>query len=237
MGDDMPPTPRPMANFISSAELAGEGNDVYTTMSQLRRDRFEYRQAMDPMTSRTLSWQVSSLVLGAVLMLAGCGPADDENEKPTRTATSHAGLAADVPSGFNPCNDVPRGVLDSEKLRQKIPNDSNANGGVKWRGCMWVQPNGYAASIQTTNITVDMVRKKKFPDSREFMIGARHAISARQVDDHPEAACTVNVEMKSGSLEFNLTNPASNKATGHLNTCDLARGLAEKVAPAMPAST
>ncbi|CAM4278136.1 hypothetical protein NONI108955_18570 [Nocardia ninae] len=102
---------------------------------------------------------------------------------------------------------------------------------------MWVQPDGYAASIQTTNITVDLVREKKFPDSREFTIGTRHAISTRQVDDHPEAACTVNVEMKGGSLEFNLTNPASNKATGQLNTCDLARGLAEKVAPAMPAST
>ncbi|MFC9435063.1 DUF3558 domain-containing protein [Nocardia sp. NPDC057030] len=193
------------------------------------------------MTSRSISWRGATiLALGASVALAGCGPDNGGNGNPTGStgspSASKSGLAADVPAGFNTCTDIPQSVLDSEKLRQKIPNDTNANGGVKWRGCMWVQPDGYAASIQTTNITVDLVREKKFPDSQEFMIGGRHAISTRQVSDHPEAACTVNVEMKGGSLELNLTNPESNKATGHLNTCDLARSLAEKVAPTMPAS-
>lgn len=170
----------------------------------------------------------------------GCGPDNDGNGKPTGStnapSTSKSGLAADVPAGFNACNDIPQAVLDSEKLLDKTPNDSNANGGIKWRGCLWAQTDGYAASIQTTNITLDMVREKKFPDSQEFTIGSRRAVSTRQIDDHPEAACTVNVEMKGGSLEFNLTNPASSKITGHLNTCDLARELAEKVAPTMPAT-
>ncbi|MFF3226349.1 DUF3558 domain-containing protein [Nocardia suismassiliense] len=192
------------------------------------------------MTSRSLSWKVSGLVLGAVFVLAGCGPADDGDRKPTGStnspATSKTGLAADVPSGFNACNDIPQAVLDSEKLLDKTPNDSNANGGIKWRGCLWAKTDGYAASIQTTNITVDMVQDKKFPDSREFTIGNRRALSTRQIADRPAEACTVNVEMKGGSLELNLTNPASSKATGHLNTCDLARGLAEKIAPAMPAT-
>lgn len=189
------------------------------------------------MTSRSNSWRLATLALGAVFVVAGCGPSNDGDPKPTgSTTTSNSGLAANVPAGFNACTDIPQAVLDSEKLRDKTPNDSNANGGVKWRGCIWAKTDGYAASIQTTNITVDMVRAKKFPDSQEFTIGSRHAISTRQVDDHPEAACTVNVELKGGSLELNLTNPPSGKATGHLNTCDLARGLAEKVASAVPAT-
>ncbi|WP_238815803.1 DUF3558 domain-containing protein [Nocardia brasiliensis] len=174
------------------------------------------------------------LALGAVLVAGGCGPSEDGPGKTSDPSTSKPSLAADVPAGFNPCTDIPQAVLDSDQLKQKIPNDSNANGGIKWRGCMWVKPDGYAASIQTTNITLGMVAEKKFPDTQEFTIGSRRAISTRQVDDHPEAACTVNVEMKGGSLEINLTNPASNRATGHLNTCDLTRSLAEKIAPTIP---
>ncbi|MBF6126952.1 DUF3558 domain-containing protein [Nocardia brasiliensis] len=187
------------------------------------------------MTRRSKSLRVGVLVLGAVFVVGGCGPSDGQ---PTSTGTSGAksSVAADVPADFNPCTDIPQTVLDSDQLKQKIPNDSNANGGIKWRGCMWAKPDAYAASIQTTNITIEMVREKKFPDTQEFTIGSRRAISTRQVDDHPEAACTVNVEMKGGSLELNLTNPASNRATGHLNTCDLTRSLAEKIAPTIPAT-
>ncbi|OCF87395.1 hypothetical protein AW168_25825 [Nocardia brasiliensis] len=188
------------------------------------------------MTRRSKSWRVGVLVLGAVFVVGGCGPSEDGPAKTNGPSTSKATMAADVPSGFDACTDVPQSVLDSEKLLDKTPNDSNANGGIKWRGCLWAKTDGYAASIQTTNITIDMVRDKKFPDSREFDIGSRHAISTRQIDDHPDAACTVNVAMTGGSLELNLTNPPSGKATGHLNTCDLARGLAEKIAPAIPST-
>jgi len=80
-----------------------------------------------------------------------------------------------------------------------------------------------------------MVRSRDLSDMREFAIDGRSAISTRQVDAHPEAACTLNVEMHGGSLEFNLSNPSSSKKTGHLDTCELTRALAEQVVPAIPA--
>ncbi|MEU0876504.1 DUF3558 domain-containing protein [Nocardia brasiliensis] len=193
------------------------------------------------MTRRSKSWRVGVLVLGAVFVVGGCGPSDGDGApaKPREgdsTSSSKPGLAADVPSGYDPCNDIPQGVLDSEQLRSKDKEDANAAGGVKWRGCAWIQTDGYSPTIRTTNITVDMVRDKQFQDAVEFTVNGRRAISTRQNSDHPEAVCSVNVEMKGGSLEVFLSNPPSRKKTGALDTCQLARTLTEKVVPTMPAS-
>jgi hypothetical protein len=186
------------------------------------------------MTS-TSGTQLIVLVISAVVALAGCSSSDNGDQTTEqRSSTSTPSLAPDVPSGYEPCEDVPKSVLDSEKLLDKTPDNSNATGGVKWRGCMWVQTDGYAATIQTTNITVDMVREKNFADVREFTINGRRSISTRQVTERLEAACTINVHMSGGSLEVNLSNPPSNRNTGSLDTCQLARALTEKVVPTMP---
>ncbi|MEV4126702.1 DUF3558 domain-containing protein [Nocardia sp. NPDC049707] len=190
------------------------------------------------MTSRSKSLRLAAIGVGAAVVLAGCGSSDKGNAQPSGGASgssgSTVGLAADVPAGYDPCNDVPQAVLDSEKLRHKEKEDSNASGGIKWRGCIWAQTDGYGARIQTTNITVDAVREKNLPDAHEFTINSRRAISTRQVDEHPQWACTLDVEMKGGSLEFNLSNPPSRKNTGQLDSCELTRALAEKVVPTMP---
>lgn len=187
------------------------------------------------MISGRHSRQLSILAVGVALVLTGCGPADD-GAAPTDASSAKPSIAPDVPAGYDPCTDIPQTVLDSENLRSKDKQDSNASGGIKWHGCAWVQTDGYAPVITTTNITVDMVRDKKFEDTREYTINGRRAISTRQVNEHPDAVCTINVEMKGGSLEFFLSNPPSRKNTGSLDTCALARTLAEKVVPTMPAT-
>ncbi|WP_236566605.1 DUF3558 domain-containing protein [Nocardia sp. CY41] len=175
------------------------------------------------------------LALGAALMLPACDSSTDHAPS-TGAASASPTIAPDVPTGYDPCTDIPQSVLDSENLRSKDKQDSNASGGVKWRGCAWIQTDGYAPVITTTNITVDMVRDKKFTDTREYTLNGRRAISTRQVDEHPDAVCTINVEMRGGSLEIFLSNPPSRKNTGSLDTCALARTLAEKVVPTMPAT-
>ncbi|MET9024123.1 DUF3558 domain-containing protein [Nocardia sp. NPDC004168] len=188
------------------------------------------------MTSGRKSRRLTILALGATLVLPGCDSSTDHAAPTVATSTSPS-IAPDVPTGYDPCTDIPQSVLDSESLRSKDKQDSNASGGVKWRGCAWLQTDGYAPVITTTNITVDMVRDKKFADTREYTINGRRAISTRQVDEHPDAVCTINVEMKGGSLEIFLSNPPSRKNTGSLDTCALARTLAEKVVPTMPATS
>ncbi|MEU2121031.1 DUF3558 domain-containing protein [Nocardia niwae] len=188
------------------------------------------------MTAGRNSRRLIVLAVGTALVLTGCGPADDD-AAPSGGPSVSSTLAPDVPTGYDPCTDIPKSVLDSENLRSKDKQDSNASGGIKWRGCGWVQTDGYAPVISTTNITVDMVRDKKFADTHEFVINGRHAISTRQVEEHPAAVCTINVEMKGGSLEIFLSNPPSNRKTGQLDTCALAKTLAEKVVPTMPSTT
>lgn len=100
---------------------------------------------------------------------------------------------------------------------------------------MFVKTDGYAVDIQTATITVDMVRDKGFPGTVEFTIGDRRAITSQRQKTDTAAACSVTVEMKGGSLEFGLSNPASRQKTGHLDSCELARTLAGKVVPAIPA--
>ncbi|WP_433631419.1 DUF3558 domain-containing protein [Nocardia sp. CA-120079] len=180
----------------------------------------------------------AALAVGAVVLLSGCGSSTDGDAKPVATSTGAGpSLAADAPNSYDPCKDVPQNVLDSEKLHGKDPDNSEASGGVKWRGCAWVRSNGYSVSIRTTNLTIDLIRSRNFPEASEFTINGRRAISTRQFDGpYIKEACTVDVEMKGGSLEFNLNNPPSNRDTGSTDSCVLARGLVEKVVPSLPAT-
>ncbi|MGI5216991.1 DUF3558 domain-containing protein [Nocardia sp. CA-290969] len=170
-----------------------------------------------------------ALVGGAVLALTGC-----ESAPEGEAAESTPAMAPDAPTSYDPCTDIPQGVLDSENLRNKNDDDFSG-GGVKWEGCGWVQPDGYAVGIQTTNLTLQMVRDKGYPGTVEFTISGRKAITSQRQETHTDASCNLNVEINGGSVEFGLSNPPSNRNTGHLDTCALARGLAEKVVPTIPA--
>ncbi|MET8878590.1 DUF3558 domain-containing protein [Nocardia sp. NPDC004604] len=190
------------------------------------------------MISRGKTLLGAALGVGAVVLLSGCGSSTGGDAKPVSTSTSAGpSLAADVPRTYDPCKDVPQDVLDSEKLHNKHTVDDSASGGVRWVGCQWVRSNGYGVSIRTTNLTIDLIRSRNFPETTEFTINGRRAISTRQFDGpYIKEACTVDVEMKGGSLEFNLNNPPSNRDTGSIDSCVLARGLAEKVVPSLPAT-
>ncbi|MFD3506757.1 DUF3558 domain-containing protein [Nocardia sp. NPDC058666] len=180
------------------------------------------------------------MAVGAVLLVAGCESSTDGQAVGLEATTSGQGLAADVPVGFDPCRDIPKSVLDSEGLHKASSNnnaDFDGAGGVKWRGCSWVVSDGYAAGITTTNLTVDKVRSNtKLTVRGEYTIGGRSAVAASRSDNkNPRSVCTLTVAMQGGSLEFSLDNPDSNELTGQRDTCELARGLAEKVVPLLPA--
>ncbi|MFR9751090.1 DUF3558 domain-containing protein [Nocardia sp. 004] len=174
-------------------------------------------------------------VLGVLVLVVGCGSSDMQDDESANEPT----LAERAPSGFDPCTDIPKSVLDSEGLHTaSLSNnaDYNGAGGIEWRGCSWVASNSYAAGITTTNLTVELVRANpKLSIRDEYTIDGRAAIATSRADhDNPRARCTLNVEMRGGSMEFSLSNPDSNRLTGHMDTCVLARGLAEKVVPLIP---
>ncbi|WP_280182956.1 DUF3558 domain-containing protein [Nocardia cyriacigeorgica] len=188
------------------------------------------------------------LAIGAVVLVAaGCGGSTEGEAQPVGstgvtsptggTSAAEGGIAADVPSGFDPCVDIPEDVLASEGLRNRSTSNNSGSNGIKWQGCRWSQPDAYSTTISVTNITVDMVRDNKNRTVRdEYTIAGREAIASHVSDEsEPTSVCTLHVAMKGGSIEFGLNNPASNRQTGHIDTCQLARGLAEKVVPLIPA--
>ncbi|MBF6084495.1 DUF3558 domain-containing protein [Nocardia cyriacigeorgica] len=189
--------------------------------------------------------RVGLLGVGAVLVAAGCSSATDgqatpegASEQGAAVSSTTPALAADVPSGFNPCVDVPMSIIREEDMRPGLGSaDYDGSGGRKWRGCRWMVPDSYAVGITTTNLTVDMVRENKnFTVRWEDTIAGRRAVAVHASDEKdPRSRCILNVEMKGGSLEFSMDNPSSRDKTGHMDTCELARGLAEKVVPHVPA--
>ncbi|MFE3444451.1 DUF3558 domain-containing protein [Nocardia sp. NPDC059180] len=185
-------------------------------------------------------------VAAVMLVVAGCGSSTEGEAEPVgsagvttgagSTSTTEGSIPENAPVGFDPCTDISQDVLDSEGLRNRSNTDSEGSNGLEWRGCGWIQTDGYAPSIRVTNITVDMVRENKGRVVRdEYTIDEREAIASNTDDESdPRSVCTVHVAMNGGSLEFFLDNPSSNKKTGHLDTCQLARTLAEKVVPLIP---
>ncbi|MBF6081817.1 DUF3558 domain-containing protein [Nocardia cyriacigeorgica] len=187
------------------------------------------------------------LAIGAVVLVAGCGGSTDGEAQPVgtveatgsagSTSTTEGSIPENAPSGFDPCVDIPEDVLASEGFRSSSPSDGAGANGIKWQGCRWAQSDAYSASIRVTNITVDMVRDNDARTIRdEYTIAGREAIASNAADeDNPRSVCTLHVAMKGGSLEFLLNNPPSNRKTGQIETCQLARTLAEKVVPHIPA--
>ncbi|MGW5384424.1 DUF3558 domain-containing protein [Nocardia sp. NPDC003963] len=174
--------------------------------------------------------------VGAVLLVAGCGSETGGTASPVTTTTGLP-IAAEAPSSFDPCTDIPQDVLASEDLRPDSL-DSNVDGGqgIKWRGCGYVAPDSYAVGITTTNLTVDVVKgNDEYVIRGEYTVDGRTAVAVNSID-HPEPRrrCLFYVEMAGGSLELSMSNPSSNKKTGHLDSCELSRALAEKVAPLIP---
>jgi hypothetical protein len=189
------------------------------------------------MTSGRNFRRLAILFAGAALALTGCDSSTDGDDAPPASSTAGQSVAAETPTGYDACKDIPQSVLDSEKLRRRNEANSDASGGIKWRGCRYGRTDGYFATITTSNLTVEMTRAKHFPEATEFTVGGREAISTRQFDGpNIKDACTVNVTMQGGSLDINLLNPASNRDTGSVDSCQLARALAEKIVPTIPSN-
>ncbi|MFD4457386.1 DUF3558 domain-containing protein [Nocardia sp. NPDC058480] len=184
---------------------------------------------------------VAPVLVAVAAALLGCeGESTDGGSAPTSALSVNGReLAKDVPTGFDPCADIPTQVITDEKLGSKKSDLTEAPGGVVWKGCDWVYVGGggYAMSVRMTNLTVAMVRDRKLPESNEFTVGGREAIAWRQdAGRSTKDVCDVNVAVRGGSMEINVVNPPSGRDTGHLDSCEIARSLTEKIAPSIPDS-
>ena len=179
--------------------------------------------------------------IGAAAVLAGCNGGGGGTSNVNSSAVSAtATVAPDVPTSFDGCK-LPQSVLDAEQITPP-PNPSNldANGGLKFRGCIWVSHDGdgFSVNARATNMTVQMIEKMSdYKVAEHLAIDGRQAVTYHSVTDTDlRESCLINVEIKGGGVDLLIDNPASNKATCTLDACEIAKKMAGEIVPTLPAS-
>ncbi|MFD5178531.1 DUF3558 domain-containing protein [Nocardia sp. NPDC058379] len=167
---------------------------------------------------------------GALTMfLGGCDSGNQGEAQPSSPAASTTQESV-LPTGFDGCN-LPQSVIDAEELRNPKKDDGWTTGRNKWLGCRWIQPRSYSATITVSTITIQQAR-----ESTENTIGEELTISGRPAITYYPAAqagkwCTINVEMKNGSMEIGINmQPKPEKSIGR-HPCGITKDLASMLAP------
>ncbi|WP_373291635.1 DUF3558 family protein [Nocardia camponoti] len=176
----------------------------------------------------------SGLLLSCALALVTVGCTNDPGTEPPSSSPTEA-TSVSKPADFDPCTDIPDAVLTSEQLRKTRPEDSDS-AGVTTHGCGYFMLQGYDVRIVRTSVSLSDI-KAKFPDSyREQQFGSRQGAYYTLFPQYGDRSCVINVAMNTGSLEFDLRNPATASKTGDLDTCQLATDLTNKIVPLIPES-
>ncbi|WP_336085276.1 DUF3558 domain-containing protein [Nocardia sp. SSK8] len=174
---------------------------------------------------------VRTLVVGAAIssLVGGCSSGSDGETQPSTSAAATTPESV-LPTGFDGC-DLPQSVIDTEELKNPKKDDGWTTGANKWLGCRWVQSGGYGAAITVSTITIQQVR-----ENSEVTVGEELTIDGRQAITHYKPAqadkwCDINVEMKNGSMEISIGNQPNREKSGHRHPCDIAKDLANMLAP------
>ncbi|MGV9545536.1 DUF3558 domain-containing protein [Nocardia beijingensis] len=174
-----------------------------------------------------------------LVLLSGCG-----GTAPSDSAVSATGVAGSSPSAspqtnpqsaFDPCTALTTQFLAERQWDSRPPEPKqDSQGGLTWKGCRYVARAGYGFVVETTNGTLEQIRSK-YPAAVDIPAGNRKAVRYEARPDVP-GGCTINVEMRSGSL-YILTNVPQTSTNKHLVACDIATDIATAVAPLLPAGS
>ncbi|MFB7877088.1 DUF3558 family protein [Nocardia sp. NPDC056064] len=180
-------------------------------------------------TRKVRSLPVGLLVSCAVLV-TGCSSDPGSTAATETTASTTSAQSAD----FDPCIDIPEEFLKRENLTRGDAEDFD-NGQIRTHGCAYFKLRGqaYDVRIVRTTVTLDDI-DNKFADSyREVQFGDRTAAFYVLFPKQGAESCVLNLEMATGSLEFDLSNPASSK-TGGTDSCELLSTFVNNVIPYIP---
>ncbi|MBF6062727.1 DUF3558 domain-containing protein [Nocardia terpenica] len=172
-------------------------------------------------SSRGVDVAVLATGIAGALLVAGCGGGAGGSLRP---ATSAAPPVAPSPqtTGFDPCRDIPETVLRAENLEQSGPQDASV-GGVTSTGCGYVdrQGDGYFVRVMKSSLTLDMIKAKYSDSYRAQSIAGRRTAYYTPHPDRAAQSCALGLEIASGTVLFDLSNPETAARTASRNACDL----------------
>lgn len=186
---------------------------------------------------RKSSWGVDVVVLtvglAGALLVAGCGSGAGGSARP---ATSAAPSVAPLPqaTGFDPCRDIPETVLRAENLEQSGPQDASI-GGVTSTGCGYVdrQGDGYFVRVMKSSLTLNALAAKYSDTYRAQSIAGRRTAYYTPHPDRAAQSCALGLEIASGTVLFDLSNPETAARTASRNACDLLDHFVRQVVPSI----
>ncbi|MEV6340904.1 DUF3558 domain-containing protein [Nocardia vinacea] len=147
-------------------------------------------------------------------------------------STSAAGSTGATATAFDPCTALTPQFLAQHQWDARAPeHKQTTTGAFTWKGCAYLAQARYTFGVQTTNGTLAQVREK-FPAATELTIDGRKALRYEARPDVP-GGCTVNIDMKSGSLYILVDDPRGLHPR-KLSPCDNVTEIAEAVAPLLP---
>ncbi|MEV0246676.1 DUF3558 domain-containing protein [Nocardia sp. NPDC050712] len=179
----------------------------------------------------------------AVTMLAACGGGDGDGPAATSTGaqptsgapTSVATSTPNTATAFDPCTALTSDFLAQHQWDARKPEPRQTDAGTATaKGCVYLARARYTFGIETTSATLGQVREK-FPAAADLTIGNRKALRYEARPDVP-GGCTVNIELKSGSLSILVDDPRGTHPR-KLAPCDNAQEIAAAVAPLLPAGS
>jgi len=166
-------------------------------------------------------------LIGAGLLLAGCGSGDVTGEAAPASGTATEPL-------FSPCDDIPDESIralgfdptteDRDVLGVKQPG---------WNICGWMGP-GPALSVFATTYTLDDVRAND--NNTEFTpleLGGRSAFTYRELSDKDRRSCDVAVGTAEGAVLFSVSYLGVDAVTE--DPCSVATRVARELADELPA--
>lgn len=172
----------------------------------------------------------------AVLALVTACTSDKDSATPESTtpagSTSAAGSTSVTATAFDPCTALTPQFLAQHQWDARAPeHKQTTTGAFTWKGCAYLAQARYTFGVQTTNGTLTQVREK-FPAATELTIDGRKALRYEARPDVP-GGCTVNIDMKSGSLYILVDDPRGLHPR-KLPPCDNVTEIAEAVVPLLP---
>ncbi|WP_040691823.1 DUF3558 domain-containing protein [Nocardia vinacea] len=172
----------------------------------------------------------------AVLALVTACTSDKGSATPESTtpaaSTSAVGSTSATATAFDPCTALTPQFLAQRQWDARAPeHKQTTTGAFTWKGCAYLAQARYTFGVQTTNGTLAQVREK-FPAATELTIDGRKALRYEARPDVP-GGCTVNIDMKSGSLYILVDDPRGLHPR-KLSPCDNVTEIAEAVVPLLP---
>ncbi|OHU80128.1 DUF3558 family protein [Mycobacteroides chelonae] len=140
---------------------------------------------------------------------SGIQPSASTTSAVTTTTSAAATNAKGRPTvTFDPCTQIPAGVIAQQKLDRRPPKPNrSSDGDIENNTCGYLAQKDYGVTVAASNYTLDM-DKKAYPDSTELEINGRRARSFHLFEGNTDT-CAIDVEAPFGVYGVKIDSTSS----------------------------